>query len=82
MTDPLIAKLKMRCSRRGIKEMDVILGGFAQSELTKLTPDELSILERLLEENDHDILGWILGRAPTPASFEPLLGKVKAAHGL
>lgn len=82
MTDPHIAKLTMRCSRRGIKEMDVILGGFAKSELTALAPEELTVLEALLEENDHDILAWIMGRMETPAAYGPLLTKVKARHGL
>jgi len=82
MTNPQIAKLTMRCSRRGIKEMDVILGGFAKTELVKLAPEELTTLETMLEENDHDILAWIMGRKETPSSYEALIQKVKTYHDL
>jgi len=82
MTDPQIAKLTMRCSRRGIKEMDVILGGFARSELTTLNAAELAVLEGLLEENDHDILAWVLGRAQTPDAYLAMIDKIKAHHKL
>jgi antitoxin CptB len=35
-----------------------------------MTPEELDQLETLLEQNDHDIYGWIVGRAPPPPEFE------------
>ena len=82
MKDARLAKLTMRCSRRGIKEMDVILGGFARTELDRLAPHELDHLEHLLEENDHDILAWVLGRSETPADYAALLEKIKAHHNL
>ena len=77
-----LAKLNMRCSRRGIKEMDVILGGFAKTKLTSLSDGELDTLEELLEENDHDILAWIMGRMEIPAPYEALVSKVKGHHEL
>lgn len=82
MTDPQFAKLLMRCSRRGIKEMDVILGGFAKTELGKLSRNDLETLENLLEENDHDILSWILGRSQTPSHYASLIQTVKTHHDL
>ena len=82
MTDPNFAKLKMRCSRRGIKEMDVILGGFSQTELESLNQQELTALEAMLDENDHDILAWIMGREDTPQNYLELITKIKSHHGL
>lgn len=82
MTDPQIAKLTMRCNRRGIKEMDVILGKFAQIELREMEPSDLITLENLLEENDHDILGWILERSETPEPYRNLIARIKAHHDL
>jgi len=36
----------------------------------------------MLEENDHDILAWIMGRKETPSSYEALIQKVKTYHDL
>jgi antitoxin CptB len=44
-----------------------------------MTPEELDQLETLLEQNDHDIYGWIVGRAPTPPQFEnALMARLRA----
>lgn len=82
MSDRQLAKMKMRCNRRGIKEMDVILGKFAQTELAKLAPSELSQLDEMLEQNDHDLLSWVLGREPIPEPYAGLIARIKAHNGL
>lgn len=57
-----LKRLHMRSWRRGIKEMDLILGPFADSELTGLGPQDLDIYEDLLNENDQDLYPWITAR--------------------
>lgn len=72
-------KLKLRAWRRGFREADLILGPFADLHVSTLSPDELDWFEVLLEQPDHDLYGWILERAPTPAEFDvPLMNKLKA----
>ena len=48
-------KLLYISTHRGCKEMDIILGTFAQHNIDKLTLDEIAIFERLLSESDATI---------------------------
>lgn len=78
-----LRRLKMRSIRRGIREMDLILTDFVDRELGELTSDELALYEDLLEENDHDIYGWISGRDPVPGRYSDLVGRIAGgAKGL
>ena len=49
-----------------MREMDLILGRFADAHIADLSDDELDILEALMEEQDRDLLIWLTGEAPTP----------------
>lgn len=75
-----LKRLTMRSWRRGMKEMDLILGPFADSEIKGLTPTDLDLYEALLEENDQDLYPWITARLkgehPGPAPFIPLLDRI------
>ena len=57
-----LKRLRMRSWRRGIKEMDLILGGFADEVLSDLGDDALDRYEALLTENDHDLYRWVTAR--------------------
>lgn len=74
--DARIKRLLMRSMRRGIKEMDLILGAYSRERLATLSEDELTVYEALLDENDHDIYGWITGQMTAPAPFRDLIGIV------
>lgn len=71
-----IKRLRMRSWRRGIKEMDLILGGFADRGLDGLSNDELVLYDEMLEENDHDLYQWSSGQSPAPQAYAELLDKV------
>ena len=45
-------KLLYMSTHRGCKEMDIILGEFAKSEINKLNQEEIIVYERLLMESD------------------------------
>lgn len=78
--DPRQRKLLFRSWHRGIREMDLILGGFADGSIHVLTADEMHQYEQLLEAQDVDILSWVTGAAPIPADFDtPLLKKIMAS---
>ncbi len=53
--------------RRGTREMDLIIGRFADAAIASLSDAEVDDFERLLEASDLDIYAWISGaRAVAP----------------
>ena len=55
------SRLLWRC-RRGIKEMDIIFQDFINHSYDQLTDDKKNSFSRLLDEQDLDILNWIMGK--------------------
>ncbi|MEM9795389.1 MAG: succinate dehydrogenase assembly factor 2 [Pseudomonadota bacterium] len=66
-------RLRIRAWRRGIKEMDLILGGYADAELDRMDSAELALFEAVLGENDHDLYAWVTGQAVPPPRYRPLI---------
>ena len=54
-------RLLFRCWHRGTREMDLILGRFADQEIANLTDGELMELERLIEVPDPDLYAALIG---------------------
>jgi antitoxin CptB len=77
-----LRRLRMRSWRRGTREMDLILGGFADGALEALGPSEIEAYEAVLAENDHDLYGWIAGRSEAPAALQDILGRIRQFHGV
>lgn len=74
-------KLLFRSWHRGMREMDLILGGFADSSIDALSNDELDQYEALLEVSDKDLLSWITGEKPVPRDDDsPVFRKVLASR--
>ncbi|MEO0860217.1 MAG: succinate dehydrogenase assembly factor 2 [Pseudomonadota bacterium] len=73
LTDPRRKRLAIRAWRRGIKEMDLILGGYADSALGTMDDAELAVFEAILGENDHDLFSWVTGQVTAPERFQPLI---------
>ena len=71
-----LKRLRMRSIRRGIREMDLILGRFAETALGDLSEDELQLYDALLSENDHDLYQWVTGQAAAPDRFAALIGRI------
>lgn len=78
-----LRRLTMRSWRRGMKEMDLILGHFAETELAGLSGDEAAAYEVLLSENDQDLYLWITRRVTGtesedlgPPHLSPLLDRI------
>ena len=61
-------RLIFRSWHRGTREMDIIMGRFADAHVMHFTPDQLDAYERLLVCNDPDVYDWIIGAAPVPAA--------------
>ncbi|KPP84989.1 MAG: hypothetical protein HLUCCA08_11470 [Rhodobacteraceae bacterium HLUCCA08] len=71
-------RLYMRSIRRGIREMDLILGAYADRALAGMEDGALDAYERLLDESDHDLYAWISGQARAPEAFMPLVDDIAA----
>jgi antitoxin CptB len=72
-------RLLFRCWHRGTREMDLILGRFADAEIGNLSDDELTQLETLLEEADPDLYAAITGDKVLSAEvIGPLFARIKA----
>lgn len=75
-----LKRLRLRSWRRGIREMDLILGPFADTALAGLTDAELDAYERLMEEPDWDLYAWVVGQAAPPAEHEALIRRLASFH--
>lgn len=65
-----LRRLRMRSWRRGMKEMDLILGPFADSHLAGLSEPLVQEYEDLLAENDQDLYRWVTARLDPAGGHE------------
>jgi len=71
-------RLLFRCWHRGTREMDLILGRFADAEISGLSDNELDELERLIEAPDPDLYAALTGDRPIAAEHAgPLFDRLK-----
>jgi len=60
-------RVLFRCWHRGTKELDLIIGRFADAHLIDLTDADLDQLERILDVPDPELYAAFMGEAATPA---------------
>jgi len=75
-----IKRLSMRSMRRGIKEMDILLSGYAAANLSAMSEEKLALYDQLLRENDQDLYQWVTDQAPAPARFAALIGEISRTY--
>lgn len=63
-------RLAYRARHRGIREMDLILGRFADQALAGMDAAGLTRFEALVELPDRDLYSWITGREPVPDAYD------------
>ncbi len=74
-------RLLFRCWHRGTREMDLILGRFADAEIATLSDHDLDELEHLIEMPDPDLYAALSDpTALPPEGVGPLFGRIKAAR--
>ena len=74
-------KLLFRSWHRGMREMDLVMGRFADAEIGKFTDAELDEYERLVELPDGELLAWITGEVAIPQEHNgPVLRRMCAFH--
>jgi antitoxin CptB len=55
-------RIRWHC-RRGLLELDIVLGRFNDRHLEALSVEDLKTFETLLEEADNDLFDLVMGRA-------------------
>jgi antitoxin CptB len=63
-------KLLFRAWRRGVREMDLIIGRFADAHIDKFDTAGLDDFERLIEAPNADLYAWVTGTAHAPAPYD------------
>jgi antitoxin CptB len=72
-------RLLFRCWHRGTREMDLILGRFADAEIANLSDDELGHLEYLMDVPDPDLYAALTGNVlPPPEYANGLFARIKS----
>jgi len=74
-------KILFRSWHRGIREMDLIMGRFADAEIGRFSDEELDTFEALIEVPDRDLFRWITGEDETPSNYDTaLFRRLKTFH--
>ena len=63
--DPRRRKILFRCWHRGMREVDLLLGQFADARIDQLSEAELDQLENFMEAQDADIFRGSPARNPS-----------------
>lgn len=64
-----LKRLHFRAWHRGVKEADLLIGGFFDAHGAGWNDAEMDLFEELLEEQDVDIMAWAMGVEPAPERF-------------
>jgi len=73
-------RILFRAWRRGMREMDLVMGRFADAHLPTMSETELAEFERLLDAPDPQALAWIIGGEAPPPEFDmALLARLRGA---
>lgn len=75
--DPRRRKALFRAWHRGTREMDLVLGGFADDHIGTLEEAELIEFEKLLDVLDTELFQYVSGELPAPAEYDtPLFRRI------
>jgi len=77
--DPRRRRILFRCWHRGLREMDLVFGQFAEAEIATLSEAELDEFETIMAEEDNDLVRWVMGTWPVPERFQtPMFARLCA----
>ena len=71
-----ISKLRWHC-RRGMREMDLLLGGYLETRYCQAPTERQQAFSNLLDELDQDILNWVMQRQPCPPQYADLIEELR-----
>ena len=74
-------RLLFRAWHRGMREMDYVLGTFANYAIESMNEDELSQFEMLMQLPDPDMYKWLSGSIEVPPNLDnAIVGRIRAFH--
>jgi antitoxin CptB len=74
-------RLLYRAWHRGTREMDLIMGPFADACIGELSESDVADFERLADAPDPDIYAWIMGEREVPDEYDgPIFQRLRAFH--
>jgi antitoxin CptB len=73
-----LKRLHWRAHHRGTREADMLIGGFFDANHASWSAGERLLFERMLEQQDVDIMAWAHGTAEAPERFAgPMIEALK-----
>lgn len=73
-------RLIFRSWHRGTREMDLLIGSFADRHVPAFGAVELALFEDILSTNDPDVYDWISGHKPAPTNMQSPVMDLLLAH--
>ena len=75
-------RIRYRSGHRGLRELDLLLGGFVDVRGQDFDDRDIADFERLLDVPDQTVLAWLMGETPVdPACDTPVWQALRAFHG-
>ena len=71
----ILQKLRWK-SRKGIRELDILLQSFLDNEFTKLNNSDKKIYEELIEIETYELLNAITGKSSYDVRYESIIKKL------
>jgi antitoxin CptB len=79
--DPRRRRALFRAWHRGTREMDLLLGTFADGRIGDLSADDLATFEDLMEVPDRDLFAWLTGKEPVAPNYDsPVYRAIEQFH--
>ncbi|ODP37828.1 succinate dehydrogenase assembly factor 2 [Sphingomonas turrisvirgatae] len=73
-----LKRLRFRAWHRGVKEADLMLGGFFDARSAGWDAEQVAWFEALMEEQDVDIMAWAMGTEAVPERWQgPMMADLK-----
>lgn len=71
-----LKRMSMRSWRRGMKEMDLILGAFSDANLATMPTEKLDIYDSMMSENDQELYKWVTGQSAAPDHLTDIIDEI------
>ena len=74
-------RLLFRAWHRGMREMDYVLGHFANEAIADMSDEDLDAFEDLMRVPDPDMYKWLSGTREAPPNWDtPLVRRIRSFH--
>lgn len=73
-------RLRFRSWHRGTREMDLLMGSFADAHIGAMTSAQLDEYEAIMGMQDPDLYNWMTGVAPVPPEQDGLVMRMLLDH--